>query len=53
LHFILDLLGFKFDLPTYNLEVKSLIKKWQDLRGKGDYNQADGVRKQLQEMGVL
>jgi cysteinyl-tRNA synthetase len=27
LHFILDLLGFKFDLPTYNLEVKSLIKK--------------------------
>src|SRR6185436_13762860 len=24
LYFILDLLGFKFDLPTYNLEVKSL-----------------------------
>ena len=52
-HFILSLLGFRFDLPSYNLEVKLLIKKWQDLRNKNDYTQADKIRKKLQEMDVL
>ena len=31
-YFILDILGFKFDLPVYDLKTKSLIKKWQELR---------------------
>jgi len=52
-YFILSLLGFRFDLPSYSLEVKLLIKKWQDLRNKSDYTQADKIRKKLQEMDVL
>ncbi|CAI2163600.1 2068_t:CDS:1 [Funneliformis geosporum] len=52
-YFILSLLGFRFDLPPYSLEVKLLIKKWQDLRNKSDYTQADKIRKKLQEMDVL
>ncbi|CFW92850.1 Cysteine--tRNA ligase [endosymbiont DhMRE of Dentiscutata heterogama] len=52
-YFILDLLGFKFTLPTYNLEIKLLIKKWQDWRNKGDYIQADKARKRLQELDII
>jgi len=52
-YFILDLLGFKFALPTYNLEVKLLIRKWQELRNKGEYKQADQIRKQLQKLDIL
>ncbi|CAJ0761799.1 24764_t:CDS:2 [Entrophospora sp. SA101] len=44
---------FKFALPTYNLEVKLLIKNWQDLRSKGNYKQADQIRKQLQALDIL
>ena len=52
-YFILDLLGFKFYLTSYNLEIKSLIKNWEELRKKGNYRQADEVRKKLQEMDIL
>jgi cysteinyl-tRNA synthetase len=52
-YFILDLLGFKFTLPIYNSEVKLLIKEWQDLRNRGDYHQADKIRKKLQEMDII
>jgi len=52
-YLILNILGFKFSLPTYNSEIKLLIKKWQDLREKGDYSQADQIRKQLQEQEIL
>jgi cysteinyl-tRNA synthetase len=49
----LDLLGFKFDLTTYDPEVKLLIEKWQKLRNEGDYIKADKVRKQLQELDII
>src|SRR6185437_11583037 len=52
-YFIIDLLGFKFDLVPYNLESKALIKDWQELRKKGDYQQADKIRKKLQEMDII
>ena len=29
-YFVLNLLGFKFDLAPYNLETKLLIKNWQE-----------------------
>ncbi|CAI2201435.1 19978_t:CDS:1, partial [Funneliformis geosporum] len=40
-HFLLELLGFKFNLTPYNSEVKLLIKTWQELRKRGDYQPAD------------
>jgi cysteinyl-tRNA synthetase len=52
-YFILNLLGFKFNLAPYNSETKLLIKNWQELRKKGDYQQADKIRKKLQEMNVV
>ena len=52
-YFTLNLLGFKFDLVPYNLETKLLIKSWQDLRKKGAYQQADKIRKKLQEMNII
>ena len=52
-YFTLNRLGFKFNLTPYNLETKSLIKNWQELRKKGDYQQADKIRKKLQEMEVI
>nr|CAG8433653.1 12615_t:CDS:10 [Entrophospora candida] len=38
-YFFLDILGFKFRLPTYDLEIRLLIKKWQDLRKREKKNQ--------------
>src|ERR1044072_4959148 len=52
-YFILNLLGFKLNLTPYNLETKLLIKNWQELRKKGDYQQADKIRKKLQEMDII
>ncbi|CAG8766793.1 10249_t:CDS:1, partial [Ambispora leptoticha] len=52
-YFSLDLLGFKFNLTPYNSEIKLLIKNWQELRRKEDYQQADKVRKKLQEMDII
>ncbi|CAI2201441.1 2566_t:CDS:1, partial [Funneliformis geosporum] len=52
-HFMLDWLGFKFNLAPYNSEVKLLIKTWQELRKRGDYQLADKVRKKLQEMDII
>src|SRR4051794_26121069 len=52
-YFILNLLGFKFSLTPYNSETKLLIKNWQELRKKGDYQQADKIRKKLQEMNIV
>jgi cysteinyl-tRNA synthetase len=52
-YFALNLLGFKFSLTPYDLKTKSLIKNWQELRKKGDYQQADMIRKKLQEIGII
>jgi cysteinyl-tRNA synthetase len=52
-YFILSLLGFKFNLTPYSEEIKLLIKNWQELRKKGDYQKADQIRKKLQEMDII
>ena len=52
-YFILDILGFKFDFPSYSLEVKVLIKKWQELRKNGEYTQADKIRSELQKKKII
>jgi cysteinyl-tRNA synthetase len=52
-YFILDLLGFKFNLVPYDLKIKLLIGKWQKLRKEGDYTRADKIRKQLQELDII
>ncbi|CAG8852699.1 22492_t:CDS:2, partial [Gigaspora margarita] len=52
-YFILDILGFRFDLAPYDLTTKSLIRKWQTLRVQGEYDQADQIRKQLQERETM
>jgi len=53
IYFILNILGFKFNLPIYNFSDKLLIKKWQTLRANRKYEQADEIRKQLQKKGIL
>jgi cysteinyl-tRNA synthetase len=52
-YFILDILGFKFDLPSYDLKTKLLIKEWHELRQAKKYLEADQIRKQLQEIGII
>jgi cysteinyl-tRNA synthetase len=52
-YFILDILGFKFNSKAYDSSTKLLIRKWQELRKEGEYEQADKIRKQLQEINVL
>src|SRR6185437_5520034 len=52
-YFVLDVLGFKFDFLVYNFSTKLLIRKWQKLRNKGEYIQADAIRKKLQELDIL
>jgi len=52
-YFILDLLGFKFDFIPYNFATKLLIKQWQDLRERSDYDQADLIRRKLQELDAF
>jgi cysteinyl-tRNA synthetase len=52
-YFILDILGFKFDLPNYNSAVKLLIKKWQKFREKKQYSEADKIRERLQKMDII
>ena len=52
-YLILEILGFKFSLPSYNLEIKALIKKWQELRKDGEYSQADKIRSELQKKGII
>ena len=52
-YFILDILGFSFYLPSYSLEVKTLIEKWQELRKSGEYIQADKIRSELQKKNII
>jgi len=52
-YFISDILGFRFDLSTYDLKTKLLIKEWQELRQAKRYLEADQIRKQLQKIDVI
>ncbi|RHZ35431.1 cysteine--tRNA ligase [endosymbiont GvMRE of Glomus versiforme] len=51
--FISNILGFNFSLSTYDSSTKLLIKKWRELRDKGEYLNADKIRKRLQKINVL
>ncbi|WNE40032.1 MAG: Cysteine--tRNA ligase [Mycoplasmataceae bacterium] len=52
-YFVINLLGFKFDFSPYESSTGMLIDKWQELRNVGDYQRADKIRKQLQELEVI
>ena len=52
-YLILDILGLKFDFPSYSLSTKLLIKKWQQLRREKKYNESDEIRKRLQDIDIL
>ena len=47
LYFILDLLGFKFQLTNYNWEVRYLLEKWKQFRQEKNFLLADQIRKKL------
>ncbi|WNE40571.1 MAG: Cysteine--tRNA ligase [Mycoplasmataceae bacterium] len=49
----INLLGFKFDFAPYDLATKILIDEWQKLRKIGEYENADKIRKRLQELGIV
>lgn len=51
--FMLDLLGFKFELLIYDLKTKSLIHQWQKLVKEKKYLQADQIRQQLIENDII
>lgn len=52
-YFILNILGFKFDSPIYDLATKLLISEWQKARKEKNYLQADKIRKKLQEKTII
>lgn len=53
LYFVLDILGFKFELISYNSKNLYLLNKWQVLLQSKQYSEADQVRKQLQEKNIV
>jgi cysteinyl-tRNA synthetase len=53
LYFVLDILGFRFELINYGPQICCLLDKWQNLRQNKQFLEADQVRKQLQEEGVI
>jgi cysteinyl-tRNA synthetase len=52
-YFILDLLGFKFELVNYEWQICYLLAKWQKLRQNKQFLEADQIRKQLQEKDII
>jgi len=53
LSFVLEILGFKFDLSSYNLSVKVLLKQWEIEQLNKNYAKADKIREQLQKIKIL
>ncbi|RHZ37123.1 cysteine--tRNA ligase [endosymbiont GvMRE of Glomus versiforme] len=53
LYFILDILGFKFELVSYDWQICYLLDKWQKLRQNKQFSEADQIRKQLQEKDII
>lgn len=51
--FMLELLGFKFELPPYDLKTKMLIHQWQKLVREKKYEPADQIRQQLIENDII
>ena len=52
-YFILDICGFKFNPSSYDFPTKLLIERWQRLRRKEQYSQADEIRNELQKRNIL
>ncbi len=52
-YFVLDILGFKFELANYNWQIRYLLDKWQKLRQDKRFLEADQIRKQLQEKDAV
>ena len=52
-YFVLEILGFKFELTDYNWQIRYLLNKWQKFRQNKQFSEADQIRKQLQEKDVI
>lgn len=51
--FAFEILGFNFPYNNYTVEVKSKIKQWEELKVKKNFEEADLLRQELQNLGVL
>lgn len=51
--FALEVLGFQFQYGDYSHEQKELISKWLKTKQEKDYQTADLIRQQLQDLNIL
>ena len=50
---MLDIFGFKFDIKTLSDEDINLYQQWQECKMAKDFENADVLRGQLMERGIL
>lgn len=51
--FAFEILGFNFQYGNYSEQTKAKIKTWEELKTKKDFEKADLIRQELQNLGVL
>lgn len=51
--FTLEILGFNFKFGNYSKTIQTKIKNWEELKSKKDFKNADLIRSELQDLGVL
>lgn len=51
--FSLEILGFNFKFGNYSEVEKAKIKEWEDLKTKKAFKEADLIREELQNLGIL
>lgn len=51
--FTFEILGFNFNLENYSDDVKIKIEDWENLKKQKLYDQADLLRKELQDLDIL
>lgn len=51
--FAFETLGFNFEFGNYSEEIKVKIKKWNELKANKNFENADLIREELQNLGVL
>lgn len=51
--FTLEILGFNFKFGNYSKSIQTKIKAWEELKIKKDFQKADLIRIELQDLGVL
>ncbi|MGL5268155.1 MAG: cysteine--tRNA ligase [Spiroplasma sp.] len=51
--FTFEILGFNFQFGNYSEEIKRKIEQWEELKVKKNFKEADILREELQNLGVL